>query len=394
MNITKITSVLLAALLLCGCSKTPPTVTTVFPDSEQLTVWIPEGHTDTMTAMCKGFTDLHPDKRYAFRLDEVSTEDITPQALKADDAPDVLVFPSELLPQLAAAGALQQAQRTEISCDTLALSAASHAGGVYAYPCAANVCILYYDKSLLSEGDISTLNAIMEKELPEDTENLAADLRDHGFSSALFFGAGCSVTQPQSFGESEGALAAEILSELADEDEFSPDSSEHKIKSGFARRELAAAVSYPDSAEAIASSLGKDMGAAALPAVRMNNGASLQPKAAASFLLISAREGGADSAAELAQWLASAENQLIRLEQQGLIPTDLSLTQDKQLTKKYPAVYAVATQLKHGTVLSSMQQKQDLCNACEQLGKALINDDDTDTQLLLQQLCETLRTRR
>lgn len=354
MKLTRILAAVFAALLMCGCSKAPaPSVTVVFPEPQPITVWVPEGHIDLMTQMCKGFTDLHPDERYAILLSEVPSSDISADDFRSEDAPDVVFISSEQLPSLAAAGMLSAADKSKVSCNGHALSGASWSGSLYAYPCACNTCILYYDRSLLSEKQLGTLGSILEAKHGPDVRSLAIDLDQSGFDCAVFLGAGCQAAQPQTLSSERGQLAAELLDTLIAERLISDD---HDIKSGFARRELAAAIADADSADAISLSLGKDFGAARLPLVPLSDGSEICPAPIARYLLIAVRsDSTAPAAHELAQWLVNGDNQLLRLQQLGLIPTDSKLCSDEKLLQQYPAVKAVHEQLSDSRILSQKQ---------------------------------------
>ena len=296
--------------------------------------------------------------------------------MRADliDAPDVLFFSSEVLTSLAAAGVLARAELTAQSYDETALSAASYSGTAYAYPCAVDTFFLYYDKSRLNEKDTKKLERILEN----DSKNAAfvANLSDSSLIGSLLLGAGCKVTQPYTFAQDDSRLAAEYLIDLVREGELA-DLDDHEIKSAFARREIAAAVSSAENAEAIASSLGKDFGTAKLPLVGLSDGREIQPVSAASYLLVGVRSGSgvSETAQELAQWLTSADNQLVRLEKQGLVPADISLTEDKELLERYPAVRAVYEQLQYSTVMSAPQNEA-FCSLCEELGRSLVSGDE------------------
>ena len=124
----RITAIICAALMLCGCNRVKDPVASVvevLPEAEQVRVWIPEGHMDLVTRMCKEFTDLHPERRYSIILAEMNDSEMTLAALKGQDAADVLFFSSERLNELSQAGVLDKADAEMISCGALALGAAT-----------------------------------------------------------------------------------------------------------------------------------------------------------------------------------------------------------------------------------------------------------------------------
>ncbi len=356
--------------MLCGCNRQGQTSSvTAQPTTELVRVYIPKGHTELVTQMVKSFTDLHPKRRYAVILTEADDKEITAAALKQDEAADVLFFPSEKLSELAAAGVLQTAQSISQRCAKPALSAAKYEGRVYAYPCAAELCFLYYDKSKITDSEAASLNSILSKQIDGVRANFAADLTDSGFLSSFFLSAGCTFASPQSFCGEDGCNAAQLLVNLSQDDNFAYDYSEHAIKTAFAGGKIAAAVSYPDSAQAISSSLGKNLGAAKLPMITYPDGSTVQPVTTASFTLVgvNAHSCVSDTAHELAAWLTNYQNQLLRLEQSGCAPTDISIMQDKALCVKYPILTAVYRQLDYCVPVGSTARAAALSAAAEDL---------------------------
>ena len=392
----RFTAILCAALMLCGCGRadgSEASVTEAFPESEQVRVWIPEGHMELVTRMCEEFTKLRSDKRYALVLSEVKDSDITSKALKGREAADVLFFPSEQLAELAQAGALDEADAAVISCGEYALNASADRGTVCAYPCAADVRLLYYDRSLITDSEAESLDVILAKQLARDKVNFAADITDSGYLSSFFLAAGCRPDEPQSFASQSAQLAAELVEALAEHENAVPDMDARDIRTGFAHRRIAAAVSDPQSAAAIASSLGSDFGAAKLPTITFPDGSTAQPVAAVSFLLVGVNSGSKvkQTAHELAQWLSNKDNQLLRLKELGFIPTDESIVRDVELMEKYPAVEAAHRQLDYCVPLTSGKQEAALCDACEELGGDIIEGDKDSVRERLESLAEELR---
>ena len=376
----RITAIICAALMLCGCNRTNDNASSeemVLPEPEQVRVWIPEGHMDLVTSMCKEFTDLHPERRYSIILAEMNDSEMTLAALKGQDAAGVLFFSSERLNELSQAGVLDKADAEVISCGALALGAATCGAEMRAYPCAADVCFLYYDKALITDSEAMSLSAILAKPLDRGKVNFAADLTDSGYLGSFFLTAGCRLDEPQSFYSEGGQYAAEMVLALVQEDGFAADADARDIKTGFADRRIAAAVSDAQSAAAIQSSLGKDMGVAKLPEITFPDGGTAQPVTTASFLLVgvNSRSKVTDTSHELAQWFTNRDNQLLRLDEMGFVPTDESIVRDTQLMGKYPAVRAAHQQLAYCVPFEEASQREALCEACEELGSDIIEGD-------------------
>jgi len=391
----RITAIICAALMLCGCNRAKDpaaSVVEVLPEAEQVRVWIPEGHMELATQMCKEFTDLHPERRYSIVLAEMRDSEMTVAALKGHEAADVLFFPSARLHELSQAGVLDNADAAAISCGTLVSGAATDGAELRAYPCAADVCFLYYDKALLTDSEAADLTAILDKQLDRGKVNFAADLTDGAYLSSFFLAAGCRPEEPQSFSSESGQLAAELVVALAEDEGFAADMDVRAIKTGFADRKLAAAVSDGESAAAIANSLGKDFGTAKLPAITFSDGSTVQPVTAAGFLLVGVNSESkvSQTAHELAQWLSNRENQLLRLDKLGLIPTDDSIVRDAELMERYPAVRAAHQQLAYGVLLPDSVREAALDEACGEFGCDVLEGDAEDIRDSLEDIVDEL----
>lgn len=375
---------MLCVCLLCGCDSAQEADSAPQPPiCEQLRVLIPEGHMELATQMCKSFTDIHPDRRYAIILSEQDSNDDIASVMQGEEAADVVFFSSAELSQLAAF--LAAVEVSDANCDDAALKAASYGGKLLAYPCAVDTSILYYDRSKLTEQDLWSCELILRKKLSGVKAVLAADITDSGFVCPFVFGAAADMR-----GEC-AEPCAELFFDLAANSSFSGEYSEHDIKSGFARRSIAAAVSGTLSASAIVSSLGKDFGAAALPRFTLSDGTELQPLSPAEYTLVGVSSGSLSAAAqELAQWFASGDNQLLRLQRLGYIPTDVTLIGDKEVLRGFPVVGAVYAQLEH-SVTVSQQQKAMAQQCCKDFGAAVLAEDKSAAAASAQELCALLR---
>lgn len=251
---TKKLAALLAALVmitaLCGCADSADSAdTSVLKRTVKLTVWCAQEDRDMLAQMCKDFSHAHPENHYAFSFGIMSETEAANEALSnITETADLFFFGSGQLESLVSAGALYSIAnnhaKIESACTAEAISAATANGKLYGYPCCADTCFLYYDKSKLTDEDVKSLEAIIAKNIPNAEINLAMNLGDIRYLGGFFLGAGCEAAQGKfDFCGDRGMLAGEYILRLAGKAGFGADYTDSMIKTGFANGTVAAAIS-------------------------------------------------------------------------------------------------------------------------------------------------------
>ena len=189
----KIVSIILAAFMLtglfaCGAStdnkstenniaqatqaeaKTEDTKEAAPETKEQITlkVWGAQTDQDLLKELCEAFAAEHPEKEWTFDYGVVGEADA--QARYLEDpaaAADVFSYPDDQIITLVQADALYEVTRNADAIKSAnapgTIDAASYNGTLYGYPMTAdNGYYLYYDKSVLTEEDVKTLDGILE----------------------------------------------------------------------------------------------------------------------------------------------------------------------------------------------------------------------------------------
>ena len=162
-----------------------------------LTVWSPSEDQDPeygewLNTMCEQFASEHPEWNIKFTYGVCSESDVktlVPQDV--DAAADVFVYSSTGLENLCQANCLAEfggsyldtinEEYPESLVDTL-----MYDGGVYGVPITTNTFFMYYDKSVFSEDDVTSLEAMLQK------GKVAIPLTDGFYMSAFYLGAGCT----------------------------------------------------------------------------------------------------------------------------------------------------------------------------------------------------------
>lgn len=176
-----------------------------------LKIWVPENQiqTGTIDAMCESFQELHPEWNITFTVEAQGEDKAKDEILKdAAAAGDVFFFANDQLMELVNAGAIARlggsteemvkTTMAEAVVDTVRVDEA-----IYGIPFTHNTFFMYYDKSLLNEEDIQSIEGIMAKDTAEDVFNFCFDSAGGWKLGAWYYGAGLHV-----YGDSQMDFAA------------------------------------------------------------------------------------------------------------------------------------------------------------------------------------------
>ncbi len=176
----------------------------VTPTDVSLKVWAPENQiqTGTINSMCDSFQKLHPEWNITFTV-ETQGEDTAKDAILLDVAAagDVFFIASDQLQELVNAGAVAKlgGSTAEMVTSTMAESVVDTAtvdGSIYAIPFTHNTFFMYYDKSLLTEDDIKSVEGIMAKDTADGVYNFDFDSAGGWKLAAWYYGAGNTIYGP------------------------------------------------------------------------------------------------------------------------------------------------------------------------------------------------------
>ena len=213
MNAKKLLAGLLSIALLAGCSgggSSTPSATPSGSDkvSVTVTVWGPqEDQSDDngkwLQTQCENFAKEHADWDLTFNYGVCPEGDAkTNVGTDPEAAADVYMFANDQIPDLLKSGAIAEfggktldaikANNSETTVNTV-----SYDGSVYGVPFTANTWFMYYDKSVFSEEDAKSLDAMLEK------GKVAFPLNNSWYIAAFYVANGCTL-----FGPNGGDAAA------------------------------------------------------------------------------------------------------------------------------------------------------------------------------------------
>ena len=321
-----------------GNNETKAPVENAEPQAITLKVWAPqEDQVDANSWLIQiqaQFQAAHPE--YVITWDNgVCPEGDAKQLVTADPtaAADVYMYANDHLGGLIQAGAvaklggpyLEQVQNdnSEAFVGTVTYSD----GGVYGFPVAPNTWFMYYNKELVGDADVTSLESILEKGI------VAFDVANSWNLPAFFFAAGGSLfgdlgvdaAAGAQFGGEAGYAATEALLTLAENPNFKWDGDgygNNSLKDGT----IAAYFSGDWDYAGLYEKLGENLGACAAPTVMIGGEAKqLLPYAGSKVVGVNPNAKNMKAAMEFAAYLASVESQKLRFELRNIIPAATEL---------------------------------------------------------------------
>ena len=303
-----------------------------------LKVWAPQedqvDENSWLIQVEKQFEAAHPE--YKITWDNgVCPEGDAKTLLTADPAAgaDVYMYANDHLGGLIQAGAVAKlgggyldqvmADNSEAFVGTVTYAD----GGVYGFPVAPNTWFMYYNKELVGDADITSMESILEKGI------VTFDVANAWNMPAFFFAAGCSLfgdlgvdaAAGAQFGGQAGYDATEALLTLAENPNFKWDGDgygNNSLKDGTIAAYFSGDWDYAGLYEA----LGEDLGAAAAPTVMIGGEAKqLLPYAGSKAVGVNPHAKDMKAAMQFAAYLASVESQKLRFELRNIIPAATEL---------------------------------------------------------------------
>jgi len=143
-----------------------------------LKVWCPSNQIDTgiMDEQQKAFQAEHPEWNITWDTTAVGEDTCQESVLRdVEAAADVFFFANDQLPDLVSAGAIAQlggsaAEMVNTTMAEAVIDTAMADGKLYAIPFTHNTFFMYYDKSLLSDDQIKSMEGIMAAETPDGSD--------------------------------------------------------------------------------------------------------------------------------------------------------------------------------------------------------------------------------
>ena len=355
-----------------------------------LKVWGSQEDQELLGVLVENFKAANPDTTWDISLGVVGEPDAKARYLEDPAAAaDVFAFSNDQLLDLVNADALY-----EVTRNLDAIVAANSAGSIesatldgvlYGYPMTAdNGYFLYYDKSVLSEEDVQTLDSILAK-ANEAGKKVFMDVSNGWYIASFFLGAGCTLgldengKQTCDFNNEAGVATGEAIRAFTADPAFL--TGDDSVLTGGMGDTICAGVSGTWNAAAIQEKLGENYAACKLPTFTLN-GEQVQMSSFIGTKLIGVNTQTAHpvEAMMLAEFLTNEEAQQLRFEMREIGPSNSNVAASEEVQANI-ALAALAEQSQYG-----VSQKYVLGNfwtPSEAFGLAMENQSTDDMQSLL-----------
>lgn len=305
-----------------------------------LKVWCPQNQVDTgiMEEQQAAFAAEHPEYNITWVTEIVGEDKCAENVLRdVNAAADVFMFASDQLPQMVEAGAIARLGGTteEMVKDTIAESVVATAvvdGALYGIPFTHNTFFMFYDKTILGEDDITSLEKIMAKETADNVYNFYFESAGGWKLGAYYYGAGLSIFGPEGsdlsagvdWNNATGVAVTNYLIDLINNKKCAYDgeisvselAEDHRIGAWFG-----GSWEY-DLYKGI---LGDDLGMAVIPTFNPDgNDYQLLGFYGSKCIGVNAASQNMAAAVAFAAFLGNEENQVLRYEKSAQIPANIA----------------------------------------------------------------------
>ncbi len=374
----------------------------------KLTVWVSEADKAFATSVANDFKAKHPDKKYDIVIDIQGENDAATRILNdVENAADVYSYINDQMNKLINGDALAQIAGARLERVKAANSEGSIASatatlngkeGVYGMPYTDNTFFLYYNKSVLTETDVQSIDGILSK--CGANKKFAFPMTDGWYTTSFYFGKGLGyeVTYDNNLGEktitcdfdsATGVAVTEAMWSLVKDSRVKADANDSKITAGFNDGSVIAAVSGIWNRTTIEKYLGNNFAAAKLPTYTFNKGKAdeeqVQLVSFAGYKLMGVNNYSKHKtdAMDFAEFYTNKENQIKHFEARGFVPTDESARADAKVQADICAK-AITAQLNHSKIQKEVPST--LWVPMEGLGSAMVTGAQSGSFQLSSQL--------
>lgn len=354
-----------------------------------LTVWSPsedqaEGN-NWLQTMCEQFNEAHPEWNITFTYGvcpEGEAKATVTQDVEA--AADVYMFANDNLTDLIAANGIAKlggstAEYVQNNMSQALVDSVTVDGSLYGVPFTSNTWFMYYNKSVLSEDDVKSLETMLEK------GKVAFPLTDSWYIQAFYVANGCTLfgdgTDEAAGIDMSGDKAVAVTNYLVDlvaNPNFVNDGSGEGL-AGFADGSVVAMFTGSWNYDNIVAAIGEEnVGAAQLPTINIDGeDKSLKAFFGSKAIGVNPNSDHMEVAVALAAYLGGEEAQKAHYEMRNILPTNTTVLAD-------PAIAADVVAIASDACIANTSIMQPYCaamnnwwNPAKDLGNALVAGEVT-----------------
>ena len=362
----------------------------VEPKDVALTVWAPsedqsEESGNWLTTMCNQFNELHPEWNITFTYGVCAEGDAKATVTQdVEAAADVYMFANDNLTDLIASKGIAKLggstlEYVQNNMSQSLVDSVTVDGSVYGVPFTTNTWFMYYNKSVLTEEDVKSLETMLSK------GKVAFPLSNSWYISAFYAANGCTLFGDGTdeaagidFSGDKATAVTNYLVDLVANPNFVNDGAGEGL-AGLADGSVVAMFSgswdYKNVVEAIGA---ENVGAAQLPTINIDGeDKSLKAFFGSKAIGVNPNCDNMEVAVALAAYLGGEEAQKAHYEMRNILPTNTAVLAD-------PAIASDVVAIASDACIANTSIMQPYCAAmgnywspAENFGKALVAKEVT-----------------
>ncbi len=338
------TTIIMASFVSCASESEMSSAGSEQTSTEKITlkVWTPENQrtNGTIESMSESFKEANPEYDIEFVFEVVGEDKAKDEVLKDPSAAaDVFFFANDQMVEMVDAGVLAKLGGSTLdmineTMDETVVKTVTNPNddAIYGIPFTHNTFFMYYDKTLMTEEDVKTMEGIMGKETGSEVVNYFFESGGGWKLGAWYYGAGNTI-----YGESQtdfeagcdwnnetGVAVTEYLIDLRNNPKCAFDN-ELSITEKISSHQLGVWFDGSWNYNIYKDILGDDLGLAVLPTFEINGEASqLKGFYGSKAIGVNSNSENLSVAIKFAEYLGGEEMQLQRFEESGQIPTNMN----------------------------------------------------------------------
>jgi len=362
-------------------------------DEEEITatikVWSPSEDQSAengnwLGTMCDAFNEAHPNWNLTFEYGVCAEGDAKTQVGQDPTAAaDVYMFANDQLTELIAAnGIAQLGGETESyvkeTNSQAIVDSVTVDGAVYGVPFTTNTWFMYYDKSVFTEDEVKSLDAMLAK------DKVSFPLNNSWYIASFYVANGCTLFGDGTdeaagidFGGDKGAAVTKYLVDMVANPNFVNDkdgSGLAGLRDGSVKAMFSGSWDYA----AVKEALGDNFGVTVLPSITID-GQECQMKSFAGSKAIGVNPNSQypQVAVALAKYLGSAEAQQSHYELRSIVPCNTELLSQEAVQADALVVAQNATFDTTSILQPFVSKMGNYWTPAENFGNALLNKEVT-----------------
>ena len=368
-----------------------------------LTVWAPsEDQSDEtgnwLTTMCNQFNELHPEWNITFTYGVCAEGDAKATVTQdVEAAADVYMFANDNLTDLIASNGIAKLggstlEYVQNNMSKALVDSVTVDGSVYGVPFTTNTWFMYYNKSVLTEEDVKSLETMLTKgKVAFPISNSWYIASFYAANGCTLFGDGTDEAAGIDFSGDKAVAVTDYLVDLVANPNFVNDGAGEGL-AGLSDGSVVAMFSGSWDYNNVVTAIGEEnVGATQLPTINVGGeDKSLKAFFGSKAIGVNPNSEDMEVAVALAAYLGGEEAQKAHYEMRNILPTNTTVLADPTIATDVVAIASDACIANTSIMQPYCAAMGNYWSAAENFGKSLVAKDITHDNAA--KMTETLNT--